>query len=140
MNKFQNVLIVDANKNDQKLVALLFKRTLTGLSGTYLTIRYASSFFEAQNFLSNEQFTIVTLDGEFPGFINPRLGKDLIPFIKESQSQDPVVMMISNEKLDIKEGLKHGAHFAFHKQNIKGNIKLNENFELVPALVAVESI
>lgn len=132
MNK--KILIVDANRDDQCLVELLLKRSLYGgLHNSLLSITYASSFTEAQNCLSQDQFDIITLDGEFPSFVNSRLGQDLIPYVWQYQHQLPIIMMITDDRLYLKQGKKHGVAYGFTKKEIFSQVKLNERFELVPA-------
>lgn len=130
MNTFENILIVDSNKNDLQLVSLLFKRSLNSTSSLIITC--ASSISEAKDALTKKQFSIVTLDGEFPGFVDQVEGHTLIPFIKETQKELPITIMVANERVHIKKGLKNGADFGFHKQQIQGEVKFNERFELVP--------
>lgn len=127
---------MDSNKDDQQIIAFLFKRSIHE-SDASLSITFASSLTEARNLLSQEQFDIITLDGEFPYFIDARLGHTIIPFIKEEQQELPIIMMISSERLYIKQGLKCGADFAFYKQDILNNLKLNDQFQLVPLRQAV---
>lgn len=131
MNGFQNILIVDDEKNFQQIIALLFKRSLSGLPNSSLTITYASSLTEAKNYLSKQQFTIITLDGELPCFVDGGFGYRLIPFIKDFQKENPKIIMISGEKRFITKGLNLGADFGFHKQDIMKHVKLNEKFELI---------
>lgn len=134
MNGFHSILIVDDNWDDQEKVMRLFKRTLTGLSKCSITVVRASSFTEAKKHLSNQEFTIITIAGEFRGFINTIPGYALIPLIKEHQHQNPKIIMIDNEQLLIRYGLKNGVDIAFQKQTIEGDVKLDENFKLISIL------
>ncbi|MEI6673036.1 MAG: hypothetical protein WCL02_07070 [bacterium] len=129
MNTSEAVLIVEPHTNDQQIIAGLFKRSLPHLRGSSLTITYAASLSEAKDHLSKKQFSVVTLNGEFPSFIDPLFGHMLIPFIKEKQTNSKIIMI--SEKTFIKEGLKRGADLGFHKEYIRNNVKLNENFELI---------
>lgn len=131
MKNIENILIVDDSVEDQQSVALLFKRSLHGLPNVCFTITCVSSLSEAKDRLAKEQFSIITLDGEFPG-IDGLWGHTLIPFIKEHQLQAPKIIMISGKQIFITKGLNRGANFGFHKEAIKGNVRLNENFDLIP--------
>ncbi|MEI7558690.1 MAG: response regulator [bacterium] len=132
MDKFHNILIVDSNPHDQQLIALLFKRSLSRIFNSSLSLTYAASVAEAKNLLSKNLFSIITLDGEFPSYIDHVLGQNIIPFIREFHSPIPIIMMISNERLFVKRGLQNGVDFGFYKQDINGQVKLNEKFELIP--------
>lgn len=130
MNKQHNILIVDANVQDRQSVELLLKRSLTGLSHASMSITHASSLAEAKNKVMTEQFTLITLAGEFPGFVNNFFGHDALPFIKEYQKNSKIIMISGDETL-VHRGLKKGADFGFQKQDICEDVKLNENFELI---------
>lgn len=129
MSTSETVLIVEHNTDDQQAIVNLFKRSLYHLRGLSATFIYASSLPEAKNLLSKEQFSVVTLTGEFPSFVDPLFGHMLIPFIKEKQKNSKIIMI--SEKTFVKEGLKRGAHLGFHKEHIRENVRLNENFELI---------
>jgi len=133
METFHNILIVDDSTKDRDMIASLFKKSLHELSAG-ITITCVSSLAEAKNRLSKDQFSIITLDGEFPSFVDGLWGHTLIPFIKEHQLQNPKIIMISGQSVFVRKGLAKGAHFGFCKHEITDNIMLNQNFELVPMM------
>ncbi|MEI6774470.1 MAG: response regulator [bacterium] len=122
------ILIVDDSPHDQSDVKLLIERSLSSLTNVFLSIVSVSSFIDARTSLATQQFNIITLDGG----MGVDFGYDLIPFIHESQTQSPIIIMISGEGCHIRKGLHKGAHFGFCKRAIQSPIVFNEKFELVP--------
>lgn len=122
----KSILIVDDSKDDQQLIARLFKRSFSFIP------TFASSFPEARENLCKQQFDIVVLDGYLPDIIKGGYGYQLIPDIQKTQSSGCIILMISGEKSYIKKGLNSGAHFGFNKRDIEKDVKLTKAFELVP--------
>ena len=122
MDRIPTILIVDDHQNDQELVKTLFKRSFGGYIYT------AFSIAEAEKHLQGVRFDVISLDGD----MGLEYGYNLIPSIKKLQKHDPVIMMVSGNSRSIKIGIANGAHYAFDKHEIAKEVKLNEEFELVP--------
>lgn len=132
LNLSHNVLIVNHNKDDQQSAARLLKRSIANLSNASLMITYASTIEEAKNLMADQEFTIIVLAGEFPGYVNARFGHDFVSYIREFYDPSVTVIMISDEPVCLKLGLKHGANIGVHKELVNGDLKFDEGFELVP--------
>ena len=135
MSKIKSILIVDDDQNDQHIIARLFKRSFS------FCPTYASSFPEARAKLSNQQFDIVVLDGYLPDLLHGGYGYQLIPDVQKTQSSRCIILMISGERIHIQKGLELcknleiAVHFGFSKSDISKDVKLTEEFELVPIQV-----
>lgn len=121
----KNILVVDDCPNDQKLVTLLLQRSFDCI------IHIVDSLTAAKAKLQSEKFDIITLDGMLPCFINGGFGYTLIPFIKDCQNSECKIIMISGERTHVETGMKLGADYGLNKYDLKKEIKLNQNFELV---------
>jgi DNA-binding response OmpR family regulator len=123
----KSILIVDDCPLDQQLVGDLFKRSMC-VNGWSITIAFASCLEEAKIYLRNQQFDIITLDGQ----MGLELGYNLIPFIEKSQTQNPRIIMISNHDKSITIGLDRGAHHSIIKKTITKEVRINTEFILIP--------
>ncbi|MCX6825334.1 MAG: response regulator [candidate division SR1 bacterium] len=124
--KIKKVLIVDDCPNDTLLVTGLLERSFRS------KIHTVNSIKEAKVMLLSERFDIVTLDGRLPCLLTGGFGHRLVPLIKENQSTDCKIIMISGERQYLDAGIEIGAHAAISKYDIQESIKLNHLFQLVP--------
>jgi len=127
MNNSKSILIVDNCPFDQQLVSDLFKRSMY-INGWSTTFAFASCLAEANAYLQSHQFDIITLDGQ----MGLEFGYNLIPFIQESQTNNPQIIMISNRDKLIAMGIDRGAHHAILKDNITKDVRINKQFVLIP--------
>jgi len=140
MSQVKSLLIVDDSRDDQRLVALLFKRSLnTSCFGSFI-ITFAATLTEAREQLSKTKFDIITLDGMIPELIHGGPGHLLIPDIQKTQSPESVIIMICGVRADAEQGKIRGAHHAFDKSILTQSVKFNARFELEPLRVSVTNV
>ncbi|MFA7298128.1 MAG: response regulator [Candidatus Absconditabacterales bacterium] len=126
MIKTHEILIVDDSSDDQQVIVTLLKRSFSCIIHTVSTLP------EAKEKILNNNFSIIVLDGMLPCITTGGKGESLIPFIKQHQKNNPVIIMVSGEKRYIDSGLEKGAHFGFKKDEIKKLVKLTGTFNLIP--------
>jgi DNA-binding response OmpR family regulator len=127
MSNSKTILIVDDCFLDQQSVSDLFKRSMY-VNGWSITVIFALCLEEAKTCLHSHQFDIITLDGQ----IGLEFGYDLIPFIEETQTNNPYIIMISNHDKSIAIGLNRGAHHVIVKNTITKEVRINNRFVLIP--------
>ncbi|MEI6119222.1 MAG: response regulator [bacterium] len=140
MGQVKSLLIVDDSIDDQRLISLLFKRSLNTTCFCSFIITLASTLTEAREHLSKTKFDIITLDGMIPELIGGGHGYLLIPDIQKTQSPESVIIMICGIRDDATEGKIRGAHYAFDKSILAQSVKFNAHFELEPLRVSVPNV
>lgn len=137
MKGAHNILIIDA---DNRSVSTLFKRSIGEFTESSICIDCVTSFDEAKRSLKEHTFDIVSLGDIIPGFQNGFFGSKLIPFIKNSTSCNAtIVLMYSDDRylneshtLCLMEGFSESQIKGVNKNEIRKDVKLNKNFELIP--------
>ena len=126
MMTIKKVLILDDDSGHQILVSKLCERSFP------CEITLASTLAEAKKKIQQKKFDIITLDG---CLFHVEYGYQLIPAIKEIQSQNCVIIMISSSQKSIDDGLSLHADYGFLKEEIvtgEKKVQFNERFEIVP--------
>lgn len=123
----KKILIVDDNEDDQMIICYLFKKSQIPFIPTY-----ALSLDDAKQKLLEEKFDVVTLDGLLSRVPVKSFGFELIPSIRNSESKDAKIIMLSGVEEYVQQGLSLGADVGYPKSLLSPRFKFDTNLNLIP--------